>query len=329
MQPSAIVTVGGQVMGSPFYSRLVSIDVTDAEGTSNDTVSIHLNDGWEAGMLAIPNTGDPVTVALGYGAPVLLGRYTVDTVEVECLPYAMRIGGSSADIRAKMKQNKSRHWDEKPLSTIVEEIAGEHGLAAKVSGSVGSTVLPWVGQVDEGDIHFLERLAARFNALFTVKNGSLIFAERGSGQTAAGVSIPGFVITPSVIVQGTCRFTADDRPSHQKVEAFWQDKAEAKRKIEEAIADDDAEAIYRIGEIFATQDEAKKAADSKAKDLQRATKRLSVTIIGNPAVAAGQSVTLAGVRPGVDGVPFIAKTVRHSFSKGGGYTTDIDAELQV
>ncbi|ORE90560.1 phage late control D [Stappia sp. 22II-S9-Z10] len=326
--PQAIVTIGGQVMGAPFFSRLRSIECTDAEGIKNDTVSLVLEDGWEIGMAAIPQTGDPIEVSLGYGAPVLIGRYTVDSVGIDCLPYAMKVGGKSADIREKMKQSKARHWDKKPLSAIVEEIAGEHGLGAKVSDKIASVTHEWLGQVDVSDIHFLEMLAKRHNALFTVKNGTMIFAERGSGETASGGAIPGFSITPAMIIQGTCRVTFDDRSSFKEVEGVWHDRKEAKRKAEKKPSDETAEAVYTIGEVFQSQDEAERAAESKAGELKRASKRACVTILGNPGVTAGQEVTFAGVRPGVDGIPFIASTVRHHLSKGRGFLTSIDMELK-
>ena len=326
--PTAIVTVAGQVMGAPFFSRLVSIECCDAEGVKNDTVNIHLNDGWEIGMAAIPERGDPIEVSLGYGSAALIGRYTVDSIGIDCLPYALRIGGKAADVREKMKENKARHWDKTPLQSIVEEIAGEHGLTPKVSGKVASIAHVWLGQVDVSDMHFLEMLAKRHNALFAVKNGSLIFAERGSGETASGEAIPAYVITPAKIVQGTCRVTFDDRSAFKEVEGVWHDRKEAKRKAERQPADDEAEAVYTIGEVFQSKEEAERAAASKAGELKRASKRATVTVLGDPSVAAGQSVVFSGVRPGVDGIPFIAKTIRHHFSKGRGFLTTIDAELK-
>lgn len=327
----AIVTVNGQLMTAPFWSRLVSIECVDQEGITADTCRLVLNDGPEAGYLAIPDRGAFITVALGQMSAILIGRYTLDEVTVQCLPYAMEISGKSADVRKEMKANKVRHWDDKTLGDVVEEIAGEHGLTASVDQELASFQLPWLGQLDESDLHFLERLAKRQNALFSVKNGQLIMAKKGSGTTPGGTALSTYTVTPNIIVENTCRVSLADRSTYKDVVAYYQDRDGVQRKElrVEVPGAEDGVASYTVQDPMATEEEAEKVAGSKAKELQRATDRLSVTVLGDPGVAAGMPLTLAGVRPGVDGRQWIAKTVRHRFDKGGGYTTSIDAEAKV
>lgn len=327
MHPRIEVTIDGNPVAGAFYERLVSITVVDKEEASADTVDIELNDD-PGSFLAIPRKGAIIDVRLGYGALRSLGRFTVDKVTVKCLPYSMSISGKSADLRkGKLKERQERSWDKKKVKDIVGEIAGESGLSPAVDSEIGDHEYEWFAQQDESNIHFLRRLAERHNALFNIKNGRLIFAKRGSGKSAAGTFVGSVVVSPPVIVEGSCSFEANDRTKYSKVVAYYQDSDTAKRVEIEADGDEDGDSVFRIPEPFSSVEEADKAAQARAKDLKRGEGAASVTVIGDTAIAAGAPLLFQGVRPGLDGAPYIIDTATHSYSKGQGYTTQISAKL--
>lgn len=327
MKPSVLVTVDGQPVAGAFYERLISVSVVDKEGAGADTIDIQLNDGPPA-FLAIPRKGAIIDVSIGYGALRSLGQFTVDKVKVDCLPYAVSISGKSADLRSgKLKERKERHWDKKTLGDIISEIAGESGLSASVDPEIASFKYEWLAQQDESNIHFLRRLEKRHNALFAIKNGKLIFAKRGSGMSASGAFAGSVIVTPAIILQGTCSFEANDRTKYKKVVAYYQDRDKAKRIEVEAEAEADGDSVFRIPEPFATPDEADKAAQAKVKDLKRGEGAASVTVVGDTGIAAGAALLFADVRPGLDGAPYIIDTATHSYSKAAGYLTAISAKL--
>lgn len=327
MRPQCKITIDGKLASGVFMERLVSCEVTDKDGATSDSVSIELNDFPPA---AIPRKGAIIRVWMGYSASTLvfLGAFTVDEVEVSMLPYTMSISGKGADLREKMKENKSRHWDESTINDIVSEIAGEHGLGAKVDSDIGATVYSWLGQEGESDIHLLERLARRQNALFSVKDGKLVFAARGTGANSSGTSLPGVTITRDRLVEGSAKVRFADRSEFKKVKASWQDRATAERKTTEVSSSDTGTAEFVIGEPLTNEVEAKKAAGSKAKELKRDGITASCSVVGDPGVRAGAGMTFSGCRSGVDGIPFIIESAAHSFSKSG-YVTAIDAKLKV
>lgn len=327
MRPQIEVTIDGNPVAGAFYERLVSITVTDKDEADADTVDIELHDG-PPSFLAIPRKGAIIDVRLGYGALRSLGKFTVDKVSVKCLPYSMSISGKSADLRkTKLKEKKERHWDNKRLKDIVGEIAQESGLTPAIDAEIGEFEYPWLAQQDEQGFQFLYRLAERHNALFNVKNGRLIFAKRGSGNSATGAFVGSVVVSPSVIVEGSCSFEANDRTKYSKVVAYYQDIDAAKRVEIEAEGDEDGDSVFRIPEPFASLEEADKAAQARAKDLKRGEGAASVTVIGDTAIAAGAPLIFAGVRPGLDGAPYIIDTATHTFIKGEGYRTQISAKL--
>ncbi len=79
-----------------------------------------------------------------------------------------------------------------------------------------------------------------------------------------------------------------------------------------------------VYEWATTKDEAKAAAKSHAKRLERSKKRVSITMPGTLAIQAGAFVSLTGFRPGVSG-RFKVVSVTQSLSRSG-WTTRFEAE---
>ena len=327
MQPIVKVTIDGKPVAGGFYERLVSITVTDKDGKNADTFDMELNDG-PPSFLAIPRKGAVVDVQIGYGTARSLGKFTVDKVSCKCLPYSMSISGKSADLRSgKLKEKKERHWDKKKLKDIVHQVASESGLEASVDPSIGDFEYEWMGQQDESNVEFMRRLEKRHNALFTIKNGKLIFAKRGAGNSASGAFVGSVVVTPDITLQGSVSFESNDRTKYKKVVAYHQDKDKAERVEIDADADADGDSVYRIPEPFSSIEEADKAAQAKAKDLKRGEGTASVTVIGDTGITAGAPLLFSNIRPGLDGVPYVIETATHKYDKRGGYTTAISAKL--
>lgn len=326
MRPIVNVTVDGQPIAGNFDERLISLTVTQKEGIGADTFNIELNDGNP--FLAIPRKGAVVQISIGYGSATSLGDFVVDKVSALCLPYKLKISGKSADLRSgKLKERQERNWDDKTLKDVIEEIAGENNLSASVDDAIGGFKYEWLGQNDESNINFLRRLEERHNGLFHIKNNRLIFAERGSGNSASGAFMGTVNITPATITPGSCNFDMSDRAKHGKVIAYVQDRTKALREEIEETADEGSDSIYRLPDPYATKEEAEQAAKSKAKDLKRDGGGGSVDVIGNAAITAGAPLLFSGVRPGIDGVPYIIDTATHTYSKSAGYKTKVSAKL--
>ncbi|UFW80034.1 phage late control D family protein [Rhizobium sp. SU303] len=326
MHPKIEVTIDGQPVAGLFYERLLSATVIDKQGVKADTVSIELNDG-PPNFLAIPRTGAVISVAMGYGTARPLGRFIVDKVSPKCLPYSMSISGKSADFRSgKLKEAKERHWDNASLGDVVEQIAGENGLSSAVDPSLASFRYTWLGQQDESDLQLLHRLEKRHNGLMSIKGGRVVFAKRGAARSASGAFVGTVIITPDMIVQGSCSFEANDRTKYRKVVAYYQDRDKAQRVEIDADGDADGDSVYRIPEPYGTLEEADKAAQAKAKALKRGEGSSSVTVVGDATIIAGAPLLFQDVRPGLDGVPYIIDTATHAYSKAS-YTTGLSNTL--
>ena len=325
--PAFEIKVNGKAVASIMNERLISLTVTDKEGVGSDSVDFEVNDGNP--FAEIPKKGDKLEVSLGYLETGILafGSFTVDDPEIRCLPYGMNIRGRGANVRDKFKQSRSRHWDDKTVADILQQIASENGLQPVIDDEVSAHRYEWFGQQDESDMHVCERLARVHGALFSVKDGKLVFAKRGSGKSATGKNLTPVIVGPYEIVQGTCRINFAYRKKIKKVRAKTRNRATAETVEVEEDSDDEGSADYNLKENFATETEAKKAAKSKAESLKSETVKTFVTVFGDPSIRAGAPFGYKDVRPEIDGMEFIIETATHKISKSG-YTTDIEAKLK-
>lgn len=325
--PVAEISVNGKPAASIFNERLIGVTITDKEGVTSDTISCELNDGNP--FAAIPRKGDTITASLGYLETGLafFGSYTADDPEVRCLPYGMTVNGKGANVRDHAKQHRCRHWDKTTVKDIVAQIASENNLSPVVDDEVGSYEYEWFGQQDESDLHVVERLARRHGALFSIKDGKLVFAAKGSGKSASGKELTAVIASPANIVEGTCRTNFAHRNRFGKVKARHHDRYEAELIEVEAESDEQGAADYTLAEPFADEEEARKAAAATARDLKSETIRTSVTLFGDPSIRAGAPFRYSGVRPELDAIEFIIESATHVISKVG-YTTQVEAKLK-
>lgn len=328
MKPRVEVSIDGVPVAGHFYERLLSLTVTDEEGMKSDTVDIELNDG-PPNFLAIPRKGAIISVKMGFGDDLVpKGVFTADKVNVDCLPYKMSISGKAADLRSgKLKERQERSWDKTKLGGILSQIASESGLTPAVDDDLADFEYDWLAQQDESNINFLRRLAERHNGLFAVKQKRLIFTRLGSGLSASGAPLGSIILTPEKIKVGSLKVEINDRTKYSKVVAYYQDSDKAERVEIDADADADGDSVYRLPEPFASPAEADKAAQAKAKELQRGEGSVSVTVIGDAGIDAGLPLLFADVRPGVDGVPYIIKTAKTSYTKTGGLEVAVSGRL--
>jgi phage protein D len=324
----AIVTVNGRPVAGAFWEHLISLTVTDNEGTKSDTVDLELEDG--PPHLTIPQDEDEVRVWLGYddGAMDYLGLYLVNDVDVDCLPWKMKVKGNAADMAKPLKEHKLRHWDDTTLGDVVKKVGADAGLSVQIAPKLASEKLDYWLQQNESGLHMLERLAERFGATFKVADGKLLFLDKGAGETASGQALPQLVLGPGQIIKGSCTVSFGKREKHKKVSAEYYDPNDAEAKRVTADGEQDSKARFTMRHRFGSKGQAKAAARAKRKYLKREGVRTSVRIEGNPFVRAGMTMTYSGVRPGVDGLPFTIETVSHTYGKSGGYVTQIQAKLK-
>ncbi|QPC44645.1 phage late control D family protein [Kaustia mangrovi] len=319
MTPAFRVFADGADATAPIADRLLELTVTDSPGMEADEVALRIDD--RGHRVALPRRGAGLRVQLGYLETGLadMGLYTVDEVEVEGPPWTIGVRGRSADMRESFKEQKSRHWEETTLGDVVGKIAGEHGLAAAVDPAIADRPIPYFAQTAESDLHFVTRLARRHGAIAKPAGGALVVTTRGSGRTGSGMAIPALTVRPGDV--STVRATLRDRPAHRAVQADWQDRARVSR---EPVIVGEGEPKMILPHVYPDEEEARRAAQARARELDTAKGRLSVEMPGATSIVAERQVALAGFRDGLDGVWTVTRA-EHVLD-GNGYQTRFEAE---
>lgn len=328
--PKFVITINGKPVSGLFLSLLKSVTINDRKGVRSDSIELDLNDGPPV-FSEIPSKDAIIRCWGGYadGGLVYFGSYKDADVSVQCLPYGMRISAKAADVNSKATEHQERHWDGKTVGDVFGQLAGEAGLQLQIAPALASMKFPrdWTGMQNESIMHFGRRQAERLGADFGVKDGKMLMVEKGKGQSASGAAMGQLVVTPPMIVQGTCEahFSAREKPKDVKAE--YQDLATGKRETVTVPGSPDGKKSYTLRHSYGDKDEAERAAKGKAREAMMSADTTSVEIEGNTAARGGAPMTYAGVRPGLDGQKFIIETAAHSFSKSG-YKTKIDAKAE-
>lgn len=320
MQTSYKITVEGRDITPTVAGRLLSAEIVDQAGVKSDRLTLVLDDRDQ--VLELPRTGAKLEVWLGYvdQALVRMGAFVVDEVDVIGPAREMTIRANAADMTGGIKAPKERSWHQKTLGDIVRTIAGEHRLQPAVAAELASIQLGHVDQT-ESDMQLLQRLCADHDATCKVADSRLVVAKRAGGKTTGGKDLPPVVLDPGQCERWSA--TLADRGKYKSVKAYWQDKGQGQRRAETAGSGDPA---LELRNSYASQDEARRAADSRLKSLSRGTAKVSIAgLIGDPTMAAERPATLVGFRAGIDGDGWVINSVTHTFNSDG-YTCALDIE---
>ena len=315
-----IVVNGSQDITALIGDRLVSLEITDQAGVKSDRLTMTIDDRDQ--RLEFPKTGAKIDVSLGYlgGVLVKMGQYVVDEVDVAGPVRVMTIRANAADMTGKIKAPKERSWPNVTLGTLVRTIASDNGLQPAIASDLASRNLGHVDQT-ESDMQLLQRICAEQGATCKVSDGRLVVASHASGKTASGGDLPEAIIDASQCESWSATIT--ERGKFKSVKANWQNVAAGQRAT---VTAGEGEPVLTLKNSYTSQDEARRAAESKLKSLTRGTGKVSINgLIGDPEMSAERTATLSGFRSGVDGDGWVINEVTHSVS-GDGYTCSLQLE---
>jgi hypothetical protein len=322
MTPTARVSINGKDITTRLLDKdrkkpLVSITITDEAGIKSDTCTLEID---LREPFAPPAKGSEFEVWLGYEpGPVRMGRYRVDSWTKQGPPKTLSIAASSAELTSAIKETKTKSWHDTTVTSIVQDIAGFHGLSSVVDGEVGADAIEHIDQSGESDMGFLTRLAKRHGATFKVADGKVIFVKKGSGRLPSGAHKAAIVVKPEDV--SSWSVTSGERGGHKSVICYWHDHDGGRRK---GVTAGKGKPAHRDKRTYRTEAEARAAAKAQLGELTRGTKTGQIECVGNPAFFAEGVVVLDGFDPDADG-QFYAKSVTHNFSASG-YTTSVSLE---
>src|SRR5690554_1413203 len=125
MIPAFRIEADGKDATGPISDRLISLTVTDEDGQIADRLEITLDD--RDGRIAFPQIEATLELWLGFKGRALsyIGRFQIDGVAGEGGPDTMIIRAAAIDLKSPVRAPRTRAWEDRSLSDIVETIAGE------------------------------------------------------------------------------------------------------------------------------------------------------------------------------------------------------------
>ena len=248
---------------------------------------------------------------------VFMGEFIVDEYTYYGPPLFVAVHASSSAMHTGLKEQKNREFEKTTLAAVVEEIAFEHNLTAKVHPDIANISVERIDQLDESDIHFLTRLARDHHAVVKIMGNLLVLLPYGKARTAQDKILPGISLTSENII--SYRMTANDRERYQSVDATWQDPEEtAFQKVHVGTATP----CFHMSGLYSSVEQATQAAKARYKDITTAGSSLNIKCHGNPHIALESPLFVKNMGKAVDGF-WVAGRVQHTMTPRG-YSTKID-----
>lgn len=312
MTPAFRIRADGADATAAIADRLLSLAVDDADGMEADTLELVLDN--RDGRVAEPETGARLDLALGLaGAPLVeLGAFTVNGVAGEGPIATLTIRAEAADLAGPIRSPRTRAWEAVTLPGVVADIAARAGLAPFVSEGLRGVTLAYEAQTAESDLHFLTRLARRFDAIAKPAGGRLVVSRRGEG---AG---PRLAVGRDEALDWS--WEAGARERYARVTARWSEVDGGRERIVEAGSGEPARELRRVHPGEAEAREAARAALEQAARGERTFRVAMQTFRGD--LYGGARVRLGGFGPSVDGEGELRR-VRHVLDAQG-LVTQID-----
>lgn len=321
------LTVDGNDISKTVRPRLQSLELTDKRAGEADELRIVLTD--TDGRLALPESDAKIQLQLGWlrGTGVTVGLvdkgiFVVDQVEAFGPPDLVSITARSAAIPRAVNRRREKSWHHTTIGAVVADIAGQHGWTPKCHADLAGIAVKSLVQSRKGDLAMLRELGRAHDAIATVKGDTLVFAPVGKSQSAGGQPLAGVTIERHRA--GTHRYVRAERDGAAGVTAEWHDRKSASRK---SVTVGKAGGAKKLGRVYASEANAKRAATAEQGRAERAVDKLSIEIpYGDPRLFPDVRVTTKGYKAEIDAKKWLSVEVKHSLDAGGGYRCAIELE---
>lgn len=315
--PGMRLTLDGKDLSDKIDPRHVDLTLTEKRGGEADelTVTLQIADG----LLALPEPGKVIALALGWAQGddvaaglVDKGRFKVDEVEAFGPPDQIQIRARSADLSGQYRKRRTGSWKDTTLGAVLAEIAGRNGVTAQVHPDLAGKAIKALDQHGKSDMALVKDLGSRYDALATWKDRRLIFMPVGSPTTASGKAIPAITLTRR---DGwSWRFTRAERDQNDGAEAEWHDQAAGRRRKHSTGGQNPK----RLKRVYASEAEAKQAAEAEAKKRKRGGYRFEYDLaVADCTIQPNQRVTLSGWNTRIDAIKWLVESVETTMGSGG------------
>ena len=349
-RPAYRIKVGDKDITGRFQGRLIELTLTDNSGFEADQLDIELDDS--DGKLDLPEKGVRLSLSLGWEGAGLVdkGTYKVDELEHTGPPDRLVIRARSTDMDGGLTTRRENSYAGKTVSEVVQAIAMRNKFTWLVGKPLADQVIAHVDQTGESDANFLSRLAKEFDAIATVKNGTLLFIPAGEPTSGSGMPLPTISITRAS--GDTHTFSVADRENYNGVKAYYQDtragkrgevvidasnatvtkekpdSGKSKKKPRTAETIPNPENVKVLRHTYASKANAERGARGEWRKIQRGVASFTITLArGRAELFPSLHAKVKGWKPQIDNTDWCVGRVIHRFN-GNGYTTTLELEIK-
>lgn len=322
------VFVDGEDLTSAMRPFLISITITDKDGTASDACSLEFDDS--GGQLKLPAEKASVQVFL---QSVSAFTGTVDRVRSRGARGSGRtlsVNAKGFDTKGKVKQAQSHHMDDATLQDFLDKSAKNAGLKSiTIDQAFAGIKRDYWSAAGESFLHIGQKIAREIGGTFKIRGDQAVLAKRGQGMSATGQALPTVVgvapppgeKTGNVINWDIAPITG--RAKYAKTKARYFDRPSASFKEIEIETEIEADATGEARTTVADEDQAKGVAEGRKTESERDGGAGSVDLDLEVLAQAEGTFILTGSREGVDGTYRIAG-VTHKATRSGGATTSLE-----
>lgn len=295
---------------------VVYLDRTDSECDDLEIVLDDTHTRWSNGWY--PQKGAKLNLQLGYKDKMVpAGDFEIDTVEMEYSNQGrqIRIKALSAMVTEPLRTKKSYTYRNTTLSRLAATVASRGHMT--VSGKIEAVNIDYVAQYKETDLGFLHKIAGMYGYVFNIKSGKLVFTKMVELQQRNSV----LELGPPQLK--TIRISDSTGRTFQIAEQKYYDASKGQVRQFEAKAKVGKD---KFSESSFTQNQQQaeiKAKASLAKIITNQVRASFTSWIGQPGLLAGNTIRL--VKLGVLSGVYSIEASTHTMTKGGGYTTSVEA----
>ncbi|NKA07285.1 tail protein [Ralstonia solanacearum] len=350
-KPIYRLKVGDKDITGRFQDRLIGLTLTDNPGFEADQLDIELDDS--DGLLELPAKGVRLALSIGWAdtGVVSKGTFKVDELEHTGPPDRLTIRARSVELDGGLTTRRDNSYAGKTVGAIVQAIATRNKLTSMVSKKLAGQAIAHVDQTGESDANFLTRLARDFDAIATVKNGTLLFIPAGEPTSGSGLALPKVSITRAA--GDTHTFLVADRENYNGVKAYYQDtragtrgevvvdasnatvtkekqdgKVKKRKKAATVAAQPNPDNVKVLRHTYASKANAERGARAAWRRIQRGVATFSITLArGRPDLFPSLHASVSGWKKDIDNTQWSVGKVTHSLNDRG-YTSSLELEIQ-
>ncbi|MEN5300335.1 late control D family protein [Brucella sp. TWI559] len=319
------VLVDGRDMTSAMRPYLISIDITDKDGSASDTCSLTFDD--TDGQVKLPQDGAAVEAILD-GVSKFKG--TVDSVRSSGSRgggRTLQVTAKGFDSRGKVKQPLLFHKDDATLQEFIDDAAKRSGISTiKLDADFANIHRDYWSADGESFLHLGEKLARELGGSFKIRGDQAVLAKRGEGKATTGAKMPVIegIVGVNVISWDIAPYKGRRSFTKAKVRYFDRKAADFKSKdIEFDLDRDLPESTNVVRTTVSDESQAEHVGEARKREAEREGGEGTVEMDLTVEAQAEATFTLSGARAGVDG-EYRISTVRHKADRSGGSTTSLE-----